>query len=35
MHVLDTTGPSVRQGKPVRMILLSKVWFVVAQGYLC
>jgi hypothetical protein len=35
MHVLYATGQSVRQGGPVRLILLNKVWYVVARGYLC
>ena len=35
MHVLYATGQLVRQGGPVRPILLNKVWYVVARGYVC
>lgn len=35
MPVLYATRQAVRQGGPVRLILLKKVWHVVARGYVC
>lgn len=35
MQVLYTDGHSMRQGGPICLILLNKIWHVVARGYLC
>jgi hypothetical protein len=35
IHILYAAGQSMRQGGPVRLILLNKVWHVVARAYLC
>ena len=35
MNLLYAAGQSMRQGVPVRLILLNKVWHAVARTYPC